>query len=299
MQKLLIVDGNNLVMRYAATPGLDKMSHAGEPTGGVHGAIKNIIQDIETIKPTHIAVAFDGLGASKEKRKIYPGYKAHRGPMLDSMVGQIEAARNILRAAGIFVYHEPKMDADDVIGTLANSFEMSVLIKSNDKDFFQLVNERISVLRPNMDIWTWRRVKKEILHPKKFASYLALCGDAVDGIPGLLGCGPKSALDILSKQTFSEFLNNPPEKWAARVNAQYNELKAFKKLTTISKDCLPPARLKQIEPLLEPRKYSKELFPLLRSKNLRSLETWFNSHRPSVLQKGNSIFEAIGRKPVK
>lgn len=295
MKRLLLVDGNNLVMRYAAVPGLNKMSFSNEPTGGIHGAVLNILQDISTLKPDEVAIVFDGLGAAEKKRKIYAGYKASRGPMLDSMLGQIEATRNVLRAAGLFVFHEAGFDADDVIGTLAANFERSVLIKSNDKDFFQLVNNRISVLRPKMDVWDKRKVKRRIIAPKRFAEYLALCGDSVDGIPGLAGCGPVTALTLLAEYSWEELLKRPPIKWAAEIKAQRKDLEAFLRLTRIDCKCLSETHLRRIEPRLVPGKYSASLIPLLRSKNLRTLESWFKTHQHGVLSSSGTIFDVLHR----
>ena len=295
MKKLLLVDGNNLVMRYAYSPGLDKMTNKkGEPTGGIHGAVKSILQDIDDLKPDEVAVVFDGLGASKKKREIYSGYKATRGPMLDSMFGQIETARNIFRAAGIFVFHEPTFDADDVIGALAHNYERSVLIKSHDKDFFQLTSPRVSIMRPKMDIWTWKRVRNEIVHPKRFAEYLALVGDSVDGIPGLHGCGPVMALKLLEEHKDWNSLFTRNDAIGVKLRAQKKELNQFLSLTRIDVKCLNAVKLKSIEKRLTPKAYdTKVLHQLLQSNSLRSLESWFQTHRGNVLSQKGTIFDAV------
>ena len=297
-RKLLMFDGNNLVMRMAASPGLSKMSYHGEPTGAIHGAVKAVLSKIDAYKPDEVAVAFDGLGASAKKRQIYSGFKADRGPMLDSVFGQIEYTRNLLRAAGIFVFHEPGHDADDVIGCIASIPGRSVLLQSNDKDFCQLVNRRTAIIRPDgsLDTLIYKQdvIDRYGIPPSRFAEYLALVGDSVDGIPGLQGCGPKNAVNILREyRSLTEFLEDPPQKWRKAVKKQRKELPAFLALTRINKHVLSEEKLSSIIPRLTPGAYSKQLPTLLAGKNLKSLAAWFAAHPGSVIDKKGGIFDAI------
>ncbi len=296
MKKLFLVDGNNLVMRYASVPGLNKMSHKGELTGAIHGAVKSILGHIDRYQPDEVGIVFDGLGASDRKRLVYAGYKAHRTSMLDSVFGQMETTRDILRAAGLFVFHEAGHDADDVIGCLAKRLRRSVLIYTNDKDFFGAVSTRISVLRPQDEVWDVARVTEAFVPPDRFAEYLALTGDSVDGIPGLRNCGPATAKELLSQYTWDELLRNPPPSFRKAVKKQHKELRAFLRLTTLDSKVLSDAHLRQILPRLTPGAYSPTLFPLLRSKGLRSLEKWFATHSNGVLSNSGSIFDAVARR---
>lgn len=279
MKKLFLVDGNNLLFRMALSPGLSKMSYQGQATGGVHGAIKSILSYIDKYKPDEVCVVFDGHGARAKKQEIYSGYKANRGCMVDAIFNQVEITINILRAAGIFVFHEPLQEADDVIGALSSLPDRQVLILSNDKDFSQLCSARIALIRPlagNDEIVYNINVKSKYgIPPKRFAEYLALVGDNVDGIPGLRKCGPKNAIEILQKHaSFEDFLAFPG-KWENSVKKK--ELRAFLKLTTINRSCLRKNTLSSIAKRLVPGKYAPELWDLLQAKGLRALTAAFKA----------------------
>ncbi len=285
MKRLLLVDGNNLVMRYASVPMFQRFTYKGEPTGAIHGSVKGIIDAWDKYKPDEIAVIFDGEGAKEIKRKIYSGYKANRVKQTDSIAGQMEYTRAVLKTAGIYVYHQMSKDADDVIGSFSR-LKRNVLIMSNDKDFSSLVSTRVCLIQKDI-VKVNDVVNRYQVHPKRFAEYLALVGDSVDGIPGLTGCGPKNAVMILEYcKTWEDVLNNPPDAWKERIKKQRALLKKFYRLCIINKEAVDKDTIKRSIPLLTPQPISKDLFQLLQLRGLKALETIFRGRRSLAIENG-------------
>lgn len=278
LRKLLIFDGNNLVRRMAGVKAFQRLSYKGQPTGIIHASVSAILKDIDASQPDEVAVIFDGLGARDKKQQVYDGYKANRGPMQDVVAGQMQVTKEILRAAGLYCFQEPGMDADDVIGTLSRmSFSVpviqprSVLIRSNDKDFGQLCDAITAQWKPNGEIWYNEDVRREfrLWKASYIADYLAIVGDGVDGIPGLPNIGPKTAMPWLEQYGNVEgLLANYEGPKREFLDEHADQLRKYLKLTRINTRVLSPAALKEIEPLLVPQRYNKRLWQLLHQHGL-------------------------------
>jgi len=199
---LILVDGSSYLFRaYHALPPLS--NGQGEPTGAVLGVINMLRKLIEDFRPAYMAVVFDAPGPSFRKR-IYPDYKAHRPPMPDELRVQIEPLHHIIRALGLPLLCVSDVEADDVIGTLAvRSAQdgLDTLIATGDKDLAQLVSERVTLI----DTMNGRVldppgvVEKFGVGPERIIDFLALVGDKVDNVPGVPGCGPKTAIKWLEQ----------------------------------------------------------------------------------------------------
>lgn len=283
LRKLLIFDGNNMVRRMEYVRAFQRLSYKGQPTGIIHGSVNAILRDIDDTKADEVAVIFDGLGAKQVKQKTYDGYKAKRGTMSDVTAGQMQLTKEILRAAGIFCFQEPQMDADDVIGCLARMWvsvpdiaPRSVIIRSNDKDFGQLCDSITCQWKPvpgtvNGEFWYNEDVRREfrLWKASYIADYLAIVGDGVDGIPGLPGVGPKTAMPWLEEYGNIEgLLANYEGPKRAFLDEHADMLRKYLKLTRINTRCLSPAAIREIEPKLTPQPYSKRLMPLLHQHGL-------------------------------
>ena len=298
IEKLMIWDGNNHFRRCAGNKGLMRLTFKGKPTGAIHGTIKRILTDIQAFKPTECAVVFDGAGARVEKQKVYEGYKAHRTNGMDeSLHYQMNVTRDILRAAGICVLQKPGVDADDAIGALASLKHRSILVNSNDKDFLSLVNDWCSQIRDRgngPEVWTAASVRDHYgIEPHQIPDYLALCGDGVDGIPGLSGCGPVNAGELLREWgSLREIVVNRKQipKWNKKLAKQRDELKAFLQLTTLDTSVISDAAMQNIIPRLKPGKYSPELTTLCETHGLHWLLKWFLAHRPSVVSSTRGLW---------
>jgi DNA polymerase-1 len=198
--------------------------------------------------------------------------------------------RDLLKAAGICVLQKAGVDADDAIAALACIPNRSVLIVSNDKDFLQLVGPSCSVIRnrgEGPELWDTQRVQQHYgLEPSQIADFLALCGDTVDGIPGLQGCGPKNATEMLQEwgtlRAIIENRSKLPERWRNAVNKQRRELRTFYKLTLLDTSVISANAMQHIIPRLTPGNYTSDLRTICEANGLVWLTKWFAAHRPCV-----------------
>ena len=199
---LVLVDGSSYLFRaFHALPPLT--SSKGQPTGAIKGVINMIKSLMNAYPDSHVAVVFDAKGKTF-RNDMYKEYKAHRPPMPDDLRSQIEPIHQIIRAMGLPLISVTGVEADDVIGTLAQqawALEMPTLISTGDKDLAQLVNEHVTLLNTmtneTLDI---EGVKNKFgLPPERIIDYLALMGDKADNIPGVPGVGPKTAVKWLEE----------------------------------------------------------------------------------------------------
>ena len=225
MSRLLIVDGH--AYAYRAFHAIrDLRSPTGQATNAVYGFLKMLEKMRTAIRPTHLIVVWDG-GLSVERMAALPEYKAQRPAMPDDLRPQFDEIGSFLDAEGIAQYCGDGVEADDYIGVLAQraaSEGWSVVIASSDKDFMQLVTERIGLLNPNDKtgkIWGRDEVfAKAEVEPGQIIGWLALMGDAVDNIPGVPGVGPKTAAGLLAEfGTVENLLMRVAEVKSERIKA--------------------------------------------------------------------------------
>ena len=202
MPLLLLVDGSSYLYRaFHALP--DLRNKAGEPTGALYGVLSMLRRLENDYKADYKAVVFDAKGKTF-RDDWFPEYKAHRPPMPEDLVRQIEPIHAAVRAAGWPLLMVDGVEADDVIGTLAaraSASGLETLISTGDKDLTQLVSPSVR--------W-FNTMSNELLDPagveakfgvppQRIVDYLALVGDSVDGVPGVAKCGPKTALKWLAQ----------------------------------------------------------------------------------------------------
>ncbi len=240
---LILVDGSSYLYRaFHAMPPLT--SPSGEPTGAVYGVINMIKKLLQEYKPQQMAVVFDAKGKTF-RSDMYEDYKATRPPMPDDLRPQIEPIHQIIAAMGIPVVVIPKVEADDVIGSLAqeaSSKGINTVISTGDKDMAQLVDERITLLNTmtdtKMDI---EGVKAKFgVGPELIIDYLALMGDKSDNVPGVEKVGPKTAVKWLEEYGSVEEIIANAEKIKGKVGENLRngieQLKLSKQLVTIKLD---------------------------------------------------------------
>lgn len=198
---LLLIDALALAYRaFHAIPSLT--ARDGTPTNAVLGFVKAVRNLRERFKPTHYAVVFDG-GLPATRMSQWPGYKAQRTPMPEALEKQLPLLDEFLVAESIPRIVLDGEEADDVMATLSERVaEMGgrVWIATNDKDLFQLVSARISIVAPVKDapvIGPEEVREKTGVAPSEIPAWLALTGDAVDNIPGVPGVGAKTAAKLL------------------------------------------------------------------------------------------------------
>lgn len=196
MSTLLLIDGSNYLYRaYHGLP--DLRTSQGEPTGAIKG-FANMLQMIKNmVKPDLAACVFDAHGPTF-RNTIYTEYKANRPPMPEDLASQVEPIFEMVKAQGWSFLQVPGIEADDVIGTLARQAKaqgMKVFIATGDKDMSQLVTEDIVVVNTmTRQVLDPEGVKEKFgVGPERIVDYLSLMGDAVDNVPGIYKCGPKTA----------------------------------------------------------------------------------------------------------
>ncbi|MDF1759339.1 MAG: DNA polymerase I [Coxiellaceae bacterium] len=199
---LVLVDGSSYLFRaYHALPELNNSK--GMPTGAAYGVINMLRSLVKEYNTSHIAVVFDAKGKTT-RHEIYPDYKANRPEMPEELRVQIEPLHDMIRALGLPLIIQPGIEADDLIGTLAErgaQAGLHVIISTGDKDMAQLVTPKISLVntmsRTEMDE---AGVEAKFgVKPDQIIDYLALMGDTVDNIPGVPKVGPKTAAKWLAQ----------------------------------------------------------------------------------------------------
>ena len=198
---VVLVDGSSYLFRaFHAIPLLTNSK--GLHTNAVKGVISMIRKLQKDFTDSQLVVVFDAKGKTF-RNDIYPDYKAHRPPMPDELREQIEPIHDIIRAMGLPLLIIDGVEADDVIGTLANQaiqHNQEVVISTGDKDMAQLVNSHVSLINTMTDTRLDEAGVQEKfgVPPQHIVDYLALMGDKVDNIPGVPKVGEKTAVGLVA-----------------------------------------------------------------------------------------------------
>jgi len=253
MNKLILIDGNAILHRaYHALPPLTTKD--GQPINAVYGFITMLLRNIQDLKPTHIAVAFDEKKPTFRHAQ-FAGYQSHR-PRTDSeLVNQFKLARKVMKAFNIPYYSKSRYEADDVIGTIVHKLVNNkskkasidqVVIVTGDHDILQLVNKRVKVLMPVKGLSQGKlfgvsEVKEKLgVNPDQIIEYKALVGDPSDNYPGVRGIGPKTATSLIEKyktvENIYKHLNDIPQTIAKKLAENAENAALSKNLATILKD---------------------------------------------------------------
>ena len=199
---LYLVDGSSYLYRaFHALPALS--NSAGEPTGALYGVANMLRRMLREYNPQYMAVIFDAKGKTF-RHKMYPEYKANRPPMPDDLVSQVQPILELVEALGLPLLQISGVEADDVIGTLAEQAKaegMNCVISTGDKDIAQLVDEHISMINTMTETAMDRQgvIDKFGVPPERIIDYLALIGDKSDNVPGINKVGPKTAVKWLAE----------------------------------------------------------------------------------------------------
>ena len=206
---LYLIDGSAYIYRaFHAVRGL--ANSKGMPTNAVFGFTRMLIKLMQERWPQHAAMFFDAKGPTF-RHEIYDQYKANRPPMPDELVGQLPWIKKVTEAFNIPIMEMPGYEADDLIGTcarLAEAAGYSVVMVTGDKDFIQLVTDRVTIWDPMKDrIIDAAAVRAEFdLAPGQIIDMMGLSGDTADNVPGVPGIGPKTALTLIQNYGSMEAL---------------------------------------------------------------------------------------------
>ncbi|HMB58485.1 MAG TPA: 5'-3' exonuclease H3TH domain-containing protein, partial [Xanthomonadales bacterium] len=240
---LYLVDGSSYLYRaFHALPNLTN-SH-GEPTGALLGVANMLRRLLAEDEPEHIAIIFDAKGPTF-RHEMYSEYKANRPPMPAELSGQVEAIHRFVRLLGLPLIQVEGVEADDVIGTLAQQAEeagMDCVISTGDKDIAQLVTQHVTLVNTMTDTcMDLAGVKEKFgVEPGQIVDFLALTGDKSDNIPGVDKCGPKTAVKWLDQyRTLDAVMEHADEiggKIGENLRSALDILPLSRELASIRKD---------------------------------------------------------------
>lgn len=250
MAKWMLVDGFNLAYRcFFAIPELTRAD--GFPTNALHGWVKSLWKLADQEKPDVTLVFFD-LGNAQDRLALHPEYKAQREEMPEGLVRQLPYVKSLTRAMGHVGIEQDGVESDDLLASQAVALARGghdVLIVSSDKDFAQIVDDRIKIMLPPPSAnpkLGWRLLdapgvrEKFGVPPVQIAHYLALVGDTSDNIPGIEGVGPKTAAKWLAECggsvecVIEKVAELKPERFREVVTANAERLRTNLKLTTLN-----------------------------------------------------------------
>lgn len=250
-KRLFLVDAYALIFRgYYALIKNPRVNSKGEDTSAIMGFMNSLLDLIRKEKPEYLAVCFD-KGGSIERTELFEDYKANRESTPEAITFAIPHIESLLRAMHIPVIMKAGYEADDIIGTLSKQAEkegFEVYMVTPDKDFGQLVSDRIFMYRPargggDVEIWGIPEVQERfgVSEPLQVIDYLGMMGDSSDNIPGLPGVGDKTAKKLLEEfGTLENLLANTHKlkgKLRERIEENAELGRLSKVLATIKIDC--------------------------------------------------------------
>lgn len=201
-KKLLLIDGHSMAYRaFFALPAENFTTAQGQHTNAIYGFATMLISLLKEEKPTHVAVAFD-VSRKTFRSEIFPEYKANRAKTPDEFRSQMSFLHELVKGFGISQFEVEGYEADDIIATITKRAEKegaSVLICTGDRDSFQLVSEKTTVLYPKRGVSEMARmtpesvIEKYGMTPTQYPDFAALRGDPSDNLPSIPGVGEKTA----------------------------------------------------------------------------------------------------------
>ncbi len=277
MDKLVLIDGNSLLNRaFYATPVFSTSS--GQPTNAIFGFVKLVLKIISDVSPEYMIVTFD-LKAPTFRHKMYDGYKATRSPMPEELAAQVKPLKSLLSAMKIATCEKEGLEADDLIGTLSNKFDVHSYIYTGDRDSFQLVDEKTDVYYTKRGVSDLLKLSAENfeseigLIPELVIDLKALMGDKSDNIPGVAGVGETTARKLLAEYgnldgvyANVDGIKSPSIRNKLTVGKESAYLSY--KLATIDRNCELDIRL---EDCRIPQNYSAEVKEMFKTFEFNSL----------------------------
>ena len=254
---LLAVDADSLLFR--AFHALPKTIEGpdGEPVNALLGTANLVLREVETHRPRAVAVCF-GAEAAEYRVRLYPAYHAHRPELPAGLGSQFADARSFFAAFGWTVASHDSLEADDLLGAYARREAQSgghALVMTGDRDMFQCVGDRVTVLYvrtgpEGAEPVTAEEVRRRYgVGPELVPDFIALRGDPSDGIPGAKGVGEKTAADLLRRHGLLEAaldgaLREPRPGIRTALRDGREQLLAFKEIATLrdAEVDLPPDR---------------------------------------------------------
>jgi len=275
--RVLLIDGLNTFLRaFTAIGWVNKeLLHI----GGLTGFLRSLGYIIKLVRPTRVIVVFDGQGSSTNKRYIYPEYKANRGinrvTNWESFESQQEESEAItsqlirlifyLKALPVDLISVDKIEADDVIGYITGQLDGEMTIVSSDKDYLQLVSDKITVYSPTKKkFYDQELVLKEYnVTPQNFLTQKILLGDDGDNVPGVKGLGSKTMIKLFPELSSNSIITlddilekcDGKKKILDSIKNYEFQLRINQRLMDLKEPNIPDEAIEEIKSvLLEPKK---------------------------------------------
>ncbi|TXF75041.1 DNA polymerase I [Chryseobacterium sp.] len=293
-KRLFLIDAYAMIFRgYYALIRSPRMTSDGKDTSAIFGFTNSLIELIRREKPSHLAVVFD-VGQASIRTVDFAEYKANRSETPEAIKLAIPYIHRILEAMHVPILGVEGYEADDVIGTIACKAEKEgylTYMVTPDKDFAQLVTDKIKIYKPGLKGAEFEilgieevKAKYEIEDPKQVIDFLAMMGDSVDNIPGLEGVGEKTAKKFLKEYgSIENLLANTDKitgKLREKVEASAERGILSKKLATII--CDVPVEFHQEQYDLETPDFEKvkEVFDEIEFRRL--YENLYRAFAPAI-----------------
>lgn len=240
---LYLIDGSSYIFRaYYAIRRLS--TSKGFPTNAVYGFASMIFKFLKDYKPAYLGIIFDAKGDTF-RNEMYPLYKANRGAPPEDLVPQFDKIFEVVDAFKIPQFRMEGFEADDIMGTIARDYErrgIDVVLVTGDKDFTQLVSDKVTLLdtMKNKETLTKDVIEKYGVPPDRVTDVFALMGDQVDNIPGVKGIGEKTAIGLIksfgSLDNLLQNLDDLAEKQRNLITEKKGDALLSKELVTIKTD---------------------------------------------------------------
>ena len=258
--KLLLIDGHYYVYRsFYAIRDLRKAD--GTAVNAIYGFVKTVRRMVQDLAPDLGAVVWD-MGMPARRTELQPQYKQQRAEMPDEMRPQLKFIQQLVPHLGFASVGLPDTEADDLMATYASVARArgdEVVIATNDKDLFQLVDDHVRVYSTNKaDLADPKSAftllgadavrRKWNVEPRQIADMLALVGDSADNIPGVPGMGPKTSAALLAEHgSLSALLADlgavKNEKLRAKLEAARQQIEQNREMVRLDLDLPLPEPL--------------------------------------------------------
>jgi 5'-3' exonuclease len=259
-RKLLLVDGHYYA--YRSFFAIRELSNSrGEPTNAIYGFIKALRRMLKDVRPDWALVVWD-MGIPQRRSDLQPAYKQHREEMPDLMRPQLGRIQEILPLLGVLNAWLPDTEADDLMASYTTSAVNAgheVVLATNDKDLFQLVNDKVriySTLKADLAAPGDSHVllgedavrRKWGVDPGQIGGVLSLTGDSADNIPGVPGLGPKGAASLIQKHgSLAAILADPEvianERVREKIRAAKQQIEENREMVRLDLDLPLPVPL--------------------------------------------------------
>jgi len=297
VKSLVLIDGSSYLYRaFYALPGLTAPS--GQPTGAIYGVLTMLQKLIKEERPNFLGIVFDAPGKTF-RHELFPEYKANRESTPEDLIVQIEPLLLAIENLGLPLIRVKGVEADDVIGTLAKEAEqrgIKTLIATGDKDFTQIVSDKITLLDTMKNRLTDRSavIEKYGLPPEQIVDFLTLSGDASDNIPGVPKVGPKTAVKWLRQYSSLAGVIEHAEEISGKVGEKLREtipkLNLYQQLVTI--DCSLELDYK-LDDLIVGEPNDSKLYTQLKNLGLNALIKQLRIEEPSTTIRRDTAYQGI------